>query len=140
MRKDVTLRDEYLQKIWDNYILNNLVETTPCQMAIYDLKSHRPVISSEGFYPLDEEIEHIIEGLKYPEVVYRNGVTVKERQYDVRLADGRNGIYAKDGVNGCTACQTFSLLLLGINDGRAASESVNEQIMNLGDYFRKLGL
>ena len=140
MRQDVTLRDEYLMKIWDNYIINNLIETTPCRMAIYDLKSRRHVISSDGFYPLDKEIEEIMEGLKYPEVVYRNGVTVKDRHYNVRLADGRNGIFAKDGEDGCTACQTFTLLILGTNDSRADSESLNEQIMSLGDYFRKLGL
>ena len=140
MRGDVTLRDEYIMKIWDNYILDNLVESTPCQAAIYDLKSQRLIIASDGFYPFDIEIAHIIEGLKYPDVVYRNGVTIKERHYDVCLADGRNGIYAKDGINGCTACQTFSLLILGINDQRVDSEIVNEQIMKLGDYFRKLGL
>ena len=140
MRADQTLRDEYLMKIWDNYIVDNLIESSPCEVAIYDLKSRRYIISSEGFYPLDAEIENIIDGLKYPDVVYRNGVTLRERNYDVYLADGRNGIYAKDGVNGCTACQTFSLLLLGINDKQVDSEQVNEQIMKLGDYFRKLGL
>lgn len=140
MRNDVTLRDEYLLKIWDNYILDNLVESSPCQIAIYDLKSRRAVITSDGFFPLDKEIEHIMEGLKYPDVVYRNGVTVKEHHYSVSLADGRNGIYAQDGLDGCTACQTFTLLILGINNQRVASEVVNEQIMKLGDYFRKLGL
>lgn len=140
MRTDVTLREEYLLKIWDNYIQDNLVESTPCKAAIYDFKSRRLIIASDGFYLLDCEVYNITEGMKYPELAYREGITVQNRYYAVRLADGKNGIYATDGEDGCTVCKTCTLLIVGVHDQRVKSEVCNEHIMKLGDYFRKLGL
>lgn len=140
MRNDVTLREEYLLKIWDNYILDNLVQSTPCKIAIYDYKSRRLIIASDGFYLLDCEVYNIAEGMKYPELVYKDGICVQNQKYDVRLADGKNGIYATDGEDGCTVCKTCTLMIVGVHDRKVKSSDCNEQIMRLGDYFRKLGL
>lgn len=140
MRHDVTLREEYLLKIWDNYILDNLVESTPCKVAIYDFRTRRLIVASDRFYLFDNEIFNIAEGMRYPETVYRDGITVQNRHYMVRLADGKNGIYATDGADGCTVCKTYSLLIVGVHDNRVKSKVCNEEIMKLGDYFRKLGL
>lgn len=140
MRNDVTLREEYLLKIWDNYIQDNLVESTPCKAAIYDFRTRRLIVASDRFYLLDNEIYNIAESMKYPDIAYRDGITVQNRHYMVRLADGKNGIYATDGEDGCTVCKTFSLLIVGVHDNRVKSEVCNTEIMKLGDYFRKLGL
>ena len=140
MRSDVTLREEYLHKIWDNYIFNNVVESTPCRAAIYDARSRRLVVASDRFYLLDGELFNISEGMKYPDLVYKEGITVQNRHYDVKLADGKNGIYATDGLDGCTVCKTNTLLIIGVHDNKVKSSELNEQIMKLGDYFRKLGL
>lgn len=140
MRTDVTLREEYLLKIWDTYIQDNLVESTPCKTAIYDFKTRRLIVASDRFYLLDNEVYNITEGMKYPELAYKDGVTVQNRHYTVRLADGKNGIYATDGDDGCTVCKTCTLLIVGVHDSKVKSDVCNEQIMKLGDYFRKLGL
>lgn len=140
MRNDVTLRDEYLLKIWDTYIQDNLVESTPCKVAIYDFRKRRLIVASDKFYMLENEIYNIAEGMKYPDLAYRDGISVKNRHYKVRLADGKNGIYATDGEDGCTVCKTVSLLIVGVHDNRVKSDVCNAEIMKLGDYFRKLGL
>ncbi|XP_052775627.1 uncharacterized protein LOC128213679 [Mya arenaria] len=140
MRTDMTLREEYLLKIWDNYIHDNVVQGTPCSAAIYDARTRRLIVASDRFHLLDNELYNITEGMKYPETVYRDGITVQNRHYDVRLADGKNGIYATDGVDGCTVCKTNTLIIVGVHDSRVLSAQCNEQIMRLGDYFRKLGL
>ncbi|KAH3814078.1 hypothetical protein DPMN_142558 [Dreissena polymorpha] len=140
MRTDVTLREEYVLKLWDTYINENLVQSTPCKAAIYDACSLRLIIASDGFYLLNNEIHNISEGMRYPEVAYRNGIDIQSRHFDVRLADGRNGIYARDGSDGCTVCKTSTLLIVGVSDNKVKSEESNEQIMKLGDYFRKIGL
>ena len=140
MRNDVTLREEYLLKIWDNYIQDNLVASTPCKAAIYDFKSRRLIVTSDNFYPLECEIYNIVEGMTYPELVYKDGICIQNRQYKVKLADGKNGIYATDGEDGCTVCKTCTLLIVGVHDGRVTAAQCNEQIMKLGDYFRRLRL
>lgn len=140
MRTDVTLREEYIMKIWDNYILDNVVESTPCKVAIYDSNSRRLIVASDRFYLLDNELFNIAEGMKYPDMVYKDGISVQNHSYKVRLADGKTGIYAKDCEDGCTVCKTRTLLIVGVHDHRVKSEVCNEQIMKLGDYFRKLGL
>ena len=140
MRTDVTLREEYVLKLWDTYIHDNLVQSTPCKAAIYNACSLRLLIASDGFYLLNNEIHNISEGMKYPKEAYKNGIDVQTRHYDVRLADGRNGIYARDGLDGCTVCKTNTLLIVGVSDNKVKSEESNEQIMKLGDYFRTIGL
>lgn len=140
MINDVTLRDEYLLKIWDTYIQDNLVESTPCKAAIYDFRKRRLIVASDKFYLLENEIYNIAECMKYPDMAYRDGISVKNRHYMVRLADGKNGIYATDGEDGCTVCKTVSLLIVGVHDNRVKSDVCNVEIMKLGDYFRKLGL
>lgn len=140
MRQDVTLREEYLLKIWNNYILDQLVESTPCKIAIFDYRTRHLIVASDRFYLFDNEIYNITEGMKYPDTVYRDGITVQTHHYTVRLADGKNGIYATDGEDGCTVCKTYSLVIVGVHDNRVKSSFCNEQIMKLGDYFRRLGL
>ncbi|KAL4236581.1 hypothetical protein ACF0H5_004966 [Mactra antiquata] len=138
--RDVTLKEEYLLKLWDNYIQDNLVESTPCKVAIYDLRSGALIVASDKFYLLQNEMCNITEGMKYPNVAYKNGITIQNHYYRVHLADGKTGIYAKDGLNGCTVCKTWSFLIVGVHDHRVQSDVCNEQVMRLGDYFRKLGL
>lgn len=140
MRNDVTLREEYLLKIWDNYIHDNLVESTPCKAAIYDYRSKRLIVASSGFYLFDKELDAVVEGIKYPDLIHADGITIQNHHYDVRLADGRHGIYAKNKEDGCTVCKTYTLLIVGVHDKRVKSEVCNEEIMKLGDYFMKLGL
>ena len=140
MRQDVTLREEYVLKIWDNYIYDNLVESTPCKVAIYEFKSRRLIVASPSFHLLDCELDSVVEGMEYPGLAYRNGITVQSRNYGVRLADGRYGIYAKDGEDSCTVCKTVLFLIVGVHDARVDSETCNVEIMKLGDYFRKMGL
>ncbi|KAL4236601.1 hypothetical protein ACF0H5_004985 [Mactra antiquata] len=140
MRKDCTLREEYLMKIWDNYILNDLLKTVPCKMAIYDLRARRLIVNSDRFYVTDNELFNILEGMKYPDVLFRDGVTIQNRHYEVRRTDGKNGIYAKDGEDGCTVCLSVSMLVVSVNDHHVKSEVCNEHVMKLGDYFRSLGI
>ncbi|KAL3870117.1 hypothetical protein ACJMK2_042728 [Sinanodonta woodiana] len=140
IRHDTTLREEYLMKLWNNYINDNLVDSTPCRLAIFDLKTKRLIVCSEGMIVKNNELEEMIEGCTYPEVAYRNGIYVNGHHYDVKLADGKNGIFARDGLCGCTVCRSYALLLVGIHDERVKAEVCNEEIMKLGDYFRKLGL
>lgn len=140
MRNDVTLREEYLLKIWDNYIQDNLIESTPCKAAIYDFRTRRPIVASDKFFIFENEIYNIAEGLRNNDTVFKDGISVQNRHYMVRFSDGKNGIYATDGEDGCTVCKTSTLLIVGVHDARVKSDVCNLEIMKIGDYFRKLGL
>ena len=135
-----SLREEYVLKLWDSYILDNLVEAAPSQIGIYDLRTKRRITSSERFWVAPKELEVVIEGVTYPDIVQRNGLVVNGKTYDVRLADGRNGIFARKEFDGCTVCKTFTLLIIAVTDERYEAKVCNEQIMKLGDFLRRAGL
>lgn len=135
-----SLREEYVMKLWDNYILDNVVESSPCQVAIYECRTKRKLVSSDGFWIQPKELDQLIEGVDNPDLVYRNGVTVGGRHYKVFLADGKHGIYARTDDRGCTICRTFALIIVCVNDGQIESANCNEHIMKIGDFIRRSGL
>lgn len=135
-----SLREEYVLKLWDSYILDNLVEADPCQIGIYDVRTKRRITSSDGFWVSPKELEVVIEGVTYPDIVQRNGLVINGKTYDVRLADGKNGIFARKEFHGCTVCKTFTLLIIAVTDERYEAKVCNEQVMKLGDFLRRAGL
>jgi hypothetical protein len=64
-------------------------------------------------------------------------VTLNGKNYKVHLADGRNGILARSDGEGCTICKTHSLIIIGFHDQRGNSRKCNEDVMRLGDFFRR---
>lgn len=64
-------------------------------------------------------------------------MTIGGKAYKVRLADGRNGILARTESEGCTVCKTHTLIIIGVHDKRGNSRKCNEDVMRLGDFFRK---
>ncbi|XP_069126665.1 uncharacterized protein [Argopecten irradians] len=136
----ISLKEEYLLKIWEDYVLENIVEANSCQMAIFDRRTKRRIIGTDNFKIQACELSHIAEGVLYPDLVYRNGITACGRHYDVRLADGKQGIYARAEEYGCTVCRTQSLLIICINDSRAVAAECNEQVMKLGDFLFQAGM
>ena len=136
----IPLQEEYLVKFWDSFIMENLAEAFHCRVAIYERKSKRKVIGTNAFHIQKSELDHIAEGVVYPALVYRNGVTVCGRHYDVQLADGKHGIYALREEYGCTVCKTKSYIMICLNDKYSKSSEVNDVVMKIGDYLFKKGI
>lgn len=137
---NTSLQQECVLKLWNEYVLETLIERTPCEIGIYEWKSNRTVVASNRFKISPEELSHIKEGLEYTNLVYKKGVTVNGQNYKVKLADGKYGIYARDMEKGCTVCKTFTFLIIATNVGGVDASKCNEEIMRLGDYLQKLGL
>lgn len=137
---NTSLQLERVMKLWDEYVLETLMERTPCEIGIYEWKGNRTVVTSSKFNISPEELNHIKEGLEYTNLVYKKGITVGGVNYNVQLADGKYGIYARNMEKGCTVCKTFKLLLIATSVGGVAASKCNEEIMRLGDYLQRLGL
>ncbi|KAJ8305592.1 hypothetical protein KUTeg_016137 [Tegillarca granosa] len=138
--ESISLKEDYLIKLWENYITDNIVESKPCEIGIFDWKSRRRIIASDHFRISKVELDQIADGVTYPDRIYRNGLTINGKNYNVQLADGKNGIFARIGTDGCTICKTFTYIIICLNDERVKSSKCNEDVMKLGDFLRRLGL
>lgn len=137
----MSLREEFLNTIWEDYIFQNLIKSKHVtEIALYELQTEKLLFASEGFQIYDEELLQIIQGMIYPDIVYRNGVTLNGNTYKVRLADGKQGIFANSNRRGCTVCKTLSLLIIGTHDEDIKAVRCNEEVMKLGDFFVRKGL
>lgn len=135
-----SLQEEYVLKLWNEYINETLVETTPCEIGIYEWKHNKTIAASKKFKISLEELQNIKDGMECPNVVYRKGLTVDGCHYNVQLADGKHGIYARTLDKGCTVCKTFTLVIIATNGPGVKSSRCNEEIMKLGDFLQRLGL
>ncbi|XP_063427971.1 uncharacterized protein LOC134711350 [Mytilus trossulus] len=135
-----SLQEECLLKLWNEYITESLIESTPCEIGIYEWKNNRTIVTTKKFKISAEELDHIKDGMECPNIVYRKGVTVDGYHYNVQVADGKYGIYSRTLDKGCTVCKTFSMLIIATNGNGVKSSKCNEEIMKLGDYLQRLGL
>ncbi|KAK7100421.1 uncharacterized protein [Littorina saxatilis] len=134
----LTLRDEYVDRVWEEFVTNFLLGSCNIQKAaIFDLATRRPLATSGDLHISKDEMEQLVTSLHHIQLAYRNGVTIGGQHYRVKLADGRNGILARTGTEGCTVCKTQSLIIIGIHDQRGNSRKCNEDVMRLGDFFRR---
>lgn len=135
-----SLTEEYVLKFWDDYIFENVVKTVPCKVAIFDYKTRKKICSSEDFLIQQKEVDEIQEGITFPDLLYRNGVTVGGKNYKVRLADGKTGIFARSAVDGCTVCKTMTLLIIATHTEDAKPALCNEEVMKIGDFLHNLAI
>ncbi|XP_076441250.1 uncharacterized protein LOC143280480 [Babylonia areolata] len=134
----LTVREEYVDKVWEEFVTHFLLGSCHIQKAaIFDLATRRPLAMNGNLRVSSEELEQLITSLHYIRFAYRSGVTLEGKTYKVRLADGRNGILARTDREGCTVCKTHSLVIVGVHDERGNSRKCNEDVMRLGDFFRK---
>jgi len=68
---DVSLKEEYLLKLWESYIIEHVVDAGPCRMGIFDRKTKRMITASDGFSIQPSELDYISDGITYPDLVYR---------------------------------------------------------------------
>ncbi|KAK7484097.1 hypothetical protein BaRGS_00024709 [Batillaria attramentaria] len=135
---NVTLREEYVDRVWDDFVTHFLLGSNHIQRAaIFDLVSQRPLASRGGVDISPEEMEQLVAGLNHIDLAYRTGVTIGGRSYKVRLADGRHGVMARTEREGCTVCKTRTLIIIGVHDENGNSRRCNEEVMRLGDFFRR---
>lgn len=138
---NLSLREEYVDRVWDDFVTQFLLGSQHIQRAaIFDLASRRSLASRGGLDISTEEMEQLVISLHHHEMAYRNGVTIGGKSYKVQLADGRNGIMARTEREGCTVCKTQTLIILGVHDENGTSRRCNEEVMRLGDFFRRKAL
>ena len=134
--------DQYIFK-WDDYITDMLGSGFVNEAAIYYISEEVGPVKVSGTRDFDmsvEEIDHALEGVLYPDVVYKQGLSVAGKQYKVVLADGHHGILAKQGLDGCTVCRTFRLLIVATHCETVQPSDCNHIVMSLGDFFRRKAL
>ncbi|KAL8590406.1 hypothetical protein ACOMHN_011620 [Nucella lapillus] len=131
-------REDYVDRVWEEFVTHFLLGSCHIQKAaIFDLASRRLLAMNGNLRISEEELEQLVTSLQYLQLAYRNGVTLEGKTYKVRLADGRNGILARTDREGCTVCQTHTLVIIGVHDETGNSRKCNEDVMRLGDFFRK---
>ncbi len=136
-----TLRAEYIEKIWEDYVCDFLIGSNHVsEAAILDKETGEYLASSSGFQLHEDEFEQILGSLSNSELAYRNGVTVNNKYYKTRLADGSRGIFARSDSEGCSVCKTTTLVIIGVHDENCQPRRCNEEVMRLGDYFFAKGM
>ena len=136
-----SLRAEYINKVWDDYVSDFLIASGHVtQAAILDSETGLFLAGSDGFKIHENEFRHLLLGIQYQEAAYRYGVTLNGHHYNVRLADGRHGIFAKSETGGCSVCKTNTLLIIGVHDKLCNPRRCNEEVMRLGDFFNQKGM
>ncbi|XP_046556851.1 profilin-1-like [Haliotis rubra] len=132
---------EYVSKPWDRYISDFLIGSNHVSdAAIIERSSGQYLSSTTGFEIYEDEFEEICQSLCNAQLAYRRGVTINNKHYQTRLADGSCGIYARTASDGCSVCQTSCLVIIGVSDHKCKSKSCNEEVMRLGDYLFSKGM
>lgn len=136
-----TLRPEYVSTSWTNYIDDFLIGSNHVSdAAIIEKCSGQYLASTPGFEIYEDEFEELSRSLCNAELAYRRGVTLDNKHYQTRLADGSRGIYARTASDGCSVCQTSCLVIIGVSDNKCISKRCNEEVMRLGDYLLSKGM
>ena len=128
--------DTYI-KCWSAYIDDMLSSNHVSDAALYDTRGTLLATSRETFGLLQQELQHLLRGMRDSKYAYDNGMCVNGQRYRVHLADGRCGIMGKQGMpaTGCSVGKTATLVIVATHSETMQPEVCNEVVMCLRDFL-----